>query len=118
MWSSDQSAVAVASARATVAANDVADRVHVARDDLLGLRADASASFIALNPPFHSGAAVTDQLAPRLFADAARVLRPGGTLWCVWNSALRYRPVLGRVVGPTEQIARDAKFTVTVSTRR
>ncbi len=118
VWSSDQSAVAVASARATVAANDVADRVHVAGDDLLGLRADASASFIALNPPFHSGAAVTDQLAPRLFADAARVLRPGGQLWCVWNSALRYRPVLERVVGPTEQIARDAKFTVTVSTRR
>lgn len=118
VWSSDQSAVAVASARATVAANDVADRVHVARDDLLGLRADASASFIALNPPFHSGAAVTDQLAPRLFADAARVLRPGGQLWCVWNSALRYRPVFERVVGPTEQIARDAKFTVTVSTRR
>lgn len=118
VYASDQSAAAVASARATAAANGVDDRVEVARDDLLQARADASASFIALNPPFHSGAAVTDRLAPRMFADAARVLRPGGELWCVWNSGLRYRSALERIVGPTRQAARDAKFTVTVSTRR
>jgi 16S rRNA (guanine1207-N2)-methyltransferase len=113
----DQSAAAVASARATATANGVADHVVVVRDDMLSSRADASASFIALNPPFHSGAAVTDDLAPRFFADAARVLQPGGELWCVWNSHLRYRPALERIVGPTRQIARNAKFTVTASTR-
>jgi len=118
VWSSDQSAAAVASARATAAANGVADRVTVVRDDGLSQRRDASASLITLNPPFHSGAAVTDQIAPRLFADAARVLRPGGELWCVWNSPLRYRAALEGIVGPTRQVARDATFTVTVSTRR
>lgn len=118
VYASDQSAAAVSSARATVAANGLADRVEVERDDLLSRRADASASLIALNPPFHSGAAVSDKLAPRLFADAARVLRPGGELWCVWNSALQYRPVLEKIVGRTRQVARDRKFTVTVSTRR
>lgn len=118
VYASDQSAAAVASARATAEANGVADRVEVVRDDLLQARAEASASFIALNPPFHSGAAVTDRLAPRMFADAARVLRSGGELWCVWNSGLRYRGELERIVGPTRQVARDAKFTVTVSTRR
>lgn len=118
VWSSDQSAAAVASARATAAANGVAERMTVTRDDALSLRPDGSGSFVALNPPFHSGAAVTDQIAPRLFADAARVLRPGGQLWSVWNSPLRYRPALERIVGPTRQVARDAKFTVTVSTRR
>jgi 16S rRNA (guanine1207-N2)-methyltransferase len=46
------------------------------------------------------------------------VLRPGGELWAVWNSALRYRPALERTIGPTRQIARNAKFTVTASTRR
>ncbi|WP_234988071.1 methyltransferase [Demequina sp. NBRC 110056] len=116
--SCDQSAVAVASARATMRANGVQDRVAVVRDDMLGTRPSASASFIALNPPFHSAAAVTDLIAPRMFDDAARVLRPGGQLWCVWNSALRYRPLLERAVGDTEQVARNAKFTVTVSTRR
>lgn len=116
--SSDHSAAAVASARATAAANGVEDRMSVVRDDALTQRPDASASFITLNPPFHSGAAVTDLLAPRLFADAARVLRPGGELWTVWNSPLQYRAALERIVGPTRQIARDPKFTVTVSTRR
>lgn len=118
VYASDPSAVAVASARATAAANGLADRVMVARADGLEQRADASASFIALNPPFHSGAALTAGIAERLFADAGRVLRPGGELWCVWNSPLRYRPALDRLVGPTRQVARDAKFTVTVSTRR
>jgi 16S rRNA (guanine1207-N2)-methyltransferase len=114
----DQSAVAVASARATAAANGVGDRVDVVRDDMLGAQADGSAAFIALNPPFHSGAAVHEGIAPRMFQEAARVLRPGGELWAVWNSGLRYRPALERLVGPTRQIARNAKFTVTASTRR
>lgn len=113
----DQSAAAVTSARATAEANALADRIDVVRDDMLRGRDDASASFIALNPPFHSGAAVTESIAPRMFAEAARVLRPGGELWTVWNSSLQYRPVLARLVGPTRQVARNAKFTVTVSTR-
>ncbi|WP_084101984.1 class I SAM-dependent methyltransferase [Demequina sp. NBRC 110051] len=118
VYACDQSSVAVASARETMLANGLEDRVTVARDDMLGARPDASASFIALNPPFHSAAAVTDLIAPRMFADVARVLRPGGELWCVWNSGLRYRSLLERAIGPTEQVARNAKFTVTVSTRR
>lgn len=113
----DQSAAAVASARATAAANG-ARRVEVVQDDGLGARPDGSADLVILNPPFHSGAAVTDAIAPRLFADAARVLRPGGELWCVWNSHLAYRPALERIVGPTRQIGRSSRFTVTASTRR
>lgn len=113
----DQSAAAVSSARATAAANGVADRVEVVRDDGLGAQPDASADLVLLNPPFHSGAAVTDAIAPRLFADAGRVLRPGGELWCVYNSHLGYRPILERVVGPTRQAGRNPRFTVTVSVR-
>ncbi|MBF4563185.1 methyltransferase [Microbacterium sp. VKM Ac-2870] len=118
VYASDQSAVATASTKATAAANGVAERVHVARADGLEERADASASFIALNPPFHSGAAVTTAVAEGLFIDAGRALRTGGELWCVWNSPLRYRPALERFIGPTRQASRDAKFTVTVSTKR
>lgn len=118
VYASDQSAAAAASTLATVEANGVADRVTVVRDDLLRSVADASATMVVLNPPFHSGAAVTDDLAPRFFADAARALRPGGQLWVVWNSGLRYRAALERIVGPTRQIARNAKFTVTASVRR
>ena len=118
VYACDQSSAAVASARATVLANGLQDRVTVEREDMLGGRASVSASTIALNPPFHSAGAVTDSIAPRMFEDVARVLRSGGTLWCVWNSGLRYRPLLERAIGPTEQVARNAKFTVTVSRRR
>jgi 16S rRNA (guanine1207-N2)-methyltransferase len=114
----DQSAAAVASAMATARANGVDERVEVVRDDMLGRQPDGSASFIALNPPFHSGSAVHEGIAPRMFAEAARALRPGGELWTVWNSSLRYRHALENAVGPTRQIARNAKFTVTSSTRR
>ena len=88
------------------------------RADGLELLADASERLVVLNPPFHSDAALHTGIAAHLFADAARVLAPGGELWCVWNSHLRYRPLLERTVGPTRQIARNAKFTVTASTRR
>ena len=113
----DDSASAVASARATAAANDVADRVTVIRDDAASSLAEGCTDLVVLNPPFHVGATVHSGVALRLFADAARVLRPGGELWTVWNSHLLYRPVLERFVGPTRQIARNAKFTVTVSTK-
>ncbi|UZN03163.1 class I SAM-dependent methyltransferase [Cellulomonas sp. S1-8] len=114
----DESAAAVASAAATVEANDVGDRVRVTRADGAGDLPDASVDLVLLNPPFHVGAAVAPAAARALFADAARVLRPGGELWAVWNSHLHYRPTLEQVVGPTRQAGRDPKFTVTVSTRR
>lgn len=115
----DRSAAAVASTRATAHANGVADRVRVVRDLGLSVQPSDSAALIVLNPPFHAGAAVPrGGVAEPLFADAGRVLAPGGELWAVWNSALQHRPALKRLVGPTRQVARNAKFTVTVSTAR
>ncbi|MDR5701947.1 class I SAM-dependent methyltransferase [Agromyces aerolatus] len=115
---SDQSAAAAASARQTAAANGLDDRIVVERADGLEFAAEASVDLVVLNPPFHAGAAVTTALAERLFAEAGRALEPGGRLVAVWNSHLRYRPALERLVGPTRQVARNPKFTVTVSTRR
>lgn len=115
---SDQSWAAVASAQATVEANGLAERITVTRDDALAAEAEGSADIVVLNPPFHIGATVHTGLAEKLFRAAARVLRPGGELRCVWNSPLGYRPALERLVGPTEQLARDARFTVTRSIRR
>jgi 16S rRNA (guanine1207-N2)-methyltransferase len=112
----DVSAIAVESARLTAAANGV--KAETRHDDGLSAEPAASADLVVLNPPFHAGAAVTTEIAHRLFADAARVLRPGGELRVVWNSHLGYRPVLERLVGPTRQLARGRKFTVTASRRR
>ncbi|MGY1690240.1 class I SAM-dependent methyltransferase [Geodermatophilus sp. SYSU D01105] len=114
---SDQSAAAVASATATAAANGVADRVRVTRDDAASTVLDGSVDLVVCNPPFHLGAAVVTGAADRLFAAAGRVLRPGGELWTVYNNRLPHRAALRRLVGPTRVVASDRRFTVTVSTR-
>lgn len=119
---SDQSAVACRSAQATIAtntsaANTLADRVTVVRDDGLASQPAASADLILFNPPFHSGAAVHSDTSIRLFEEAARVLKPGGELWVVANRHLKYEPVLSRLVGSTREVSRSPKFTVTVSTK-
>jgi len=123
---SDQSAAAVESARATMAANrldgsDPAVRptpVEVVQDDALSGFDDGCADLVLLNPPFHVGSTVHAGIALKLFAAAGRVLAPGGELWTVFNSHLSYRAALHRAVGPTNQVDRNAKFTVMVSTRR
>jgi len=111
----DQSASAVASARATMVANELSDRVTVVRDDGLIDQPDDSADLILLNPPFHVGATVHTGQALRMFEDAERVLRPGGSLWTVFNTHLGYRQALAGIVGPTELVTHNAKFTVTES---
>ncbi|MCU1406815.1 MAG: SAM-dependent methyltransferase [Glaciihabitans sp.] len=111
----DQSWAAVDSSTATAAANGVADRITVVRDNGLWAQADDSADLIVLNPPFHIEGTVHLGEALKLFEDAGRVLRDGGELWTVFNSHLGYRSTLSRVVGPTRQVARNAKFSVMVS---
>ncbi|HMH57655.1 MAG TPA: methyltransferase, partial [Galbitalea sp.] len=112
---SDISADAVASARATAEANDL--DVEVVRDRGLANQPDASIDLIVLNPPFHDGGAVSIDAALAMFDEARRVLRVGGQLWTVWNSHLGYTGALVRTVGPTTQISRNAKFTVTASSK-
>lgn len=111
----DQSAAAVASAAATAAANGVGERVTVLRDDAMSTLADGGVDLIVCNPPFHVGAAVHTGAALAMFRAAGRVLRPGGEMWTVYNSHLRYRSALRTAVGDTEQMGRNPKFTVTRS---
>jgi len=111
---SDVSAGAVASARATAEANGLT-KVTVTRDDAFGDQPDASLDLVVLNPPFHLGATVHTGAASKLFAAAARVLKQGGELVTVYNSHLGYRAELTRVVGPTDELSRNSKFTVTRS---
>ncbi|MBC7723664.1 MAG: methyltransferase [Burkholderiaceae bacterium] len=111
----DESAAAVASTIATAEANNLA--ITVLRDDALSTQPDGCADLVLLNPPFHVGSAVHPGVALKLFEEAARVLKPGGELWTVFNSHLSYRAALTRAVGATRQVGRNEKFTVTVSTR-
>lgn len=113
----DQSAAAIESAAATAEANGVAERVRTIRDDAVASFSGDSVDLVVCNPPFHIGASVHAGAALKLFEAAARVLRPGGELLTVYNSHLRYRTQLQNMVGPTEQLGRNPKFTVTRSIR-
>lgn len=114
----DRSAAAVRSARATIAANGLEGRVVVEHDDAAASRPDASADVVLLNPPFHLGASVHAGAALRLIDAAARLLRPGGELWTVYNSHLDYRRRLRTAVGRTSVEGQSGRFTVTRSVRR
>jgi 16S rRNA (guanine1207-N2)-methyltransferase len=115
---SDYSSAAVASAQATLDVNGLGGKVDVVRDDGLSSQPDASADVILFNPPFHLGAAVHSDTSVRLFAEAGRVLKPGGELWVVANSHLGYKPVLNDLVGETQEVRRTPKFTVTKSIKQ
>lgn len=113
----DQSSAAVAATRLTAAAAGAADRVAVHRADALEAVPDGWAELILLNPPFHTGAAVHAGVAHRLIRACRRALAPGGELRLVFNSHLRYRPLVEREIGSARQVARDRTFTVLSATR-
>ena len=115
---SDADADAVSSTRATLAANALErEEVEVSWDDALSRVADSSLDLVLLNPPFHDGTSVDATLVQGLLDTAARVLRPGGQLWFVHNSHLRYRTEVERRVGAVQQRARDRRFTVLSAVR-
>ena len=115
---SDADADAVDSTRATLAVNQLErEGVAVTWDDVLSRVNDASMDLVLLNPPFHDGTAVDATLVQGLLDAAARVLRPGGQLWFVHNSHLRYRTEVERRVGSVRQRSRDRRFTVLSATR-
>ena len=100
----DSDADAVLSARAS--------GVDATWDDAGSRFADASFDTIALNPPFHDGTAVDATLVQHLLDAAVRLLAPGGTLYLVHNSHLRYRDEVERRFATVEQVTRDNTFTV------
>lgn len=113
----DQSWGAVHATRATAERAGVADRVRVVRGDGVEHVPDGWADMILLNPPFHSGSIVTEEVAHRLIRDASRALVPGGTMLVVYNSHLGHRRVLEQHVGRVTQIARNRIFTLVTATQ-
>lgn len=88
------------------------DRVEVHRADATEAVPEGWAELILLNPPFHTGSTVHAGVAHRLIRACRRALAPGGELRLVFNSHLRYRPLVETEIGPARQLARDKTFTV------
>ncbi|MFE2048303.1 methyltransferase [Streptomyces sp. NPDC059459] len=114
----DESFQAVASARATYRASGASGKAEFRVGDGLEGVPDGSVDLVLNNPPFHSHQATTDATARRMFADARRVLRPGGELWVVGNRHLGYHVTLRRLFGGSRLVASDRKFVVLKAVRK
>ena len=73
---------------------------------------------IVVNPPFHSGHALSDATAWDMFVQSRRALRSGGELWVVGNRHLGYHTKLKRVFGNVAVVASTPAFVVLRSERR
>ena len=116
----DESYMAVESARLTLAANraDLLAQAEFVVDDCLSQQAADSADFIICNPPFHQQNAITDHIAWQMFADARRVLKKHGRLRIVANRHLAYSEKLARLFGGCIHVASNAKFTILEAIKR
>jgi len=109
----DESHQAVASARATFAANTEPGReAEFLVGDALAGTEPGSVDLVLNNPPFHSYQASSDVTAWRMFTGAREALRPGGELWVVGNRHLGYHVKLKRLFGGCQVVASDRKFVV------
>lgn len=114
----DESYQAVASARANAEALEPGgDRLSFKAADGLNDEAEGSRDLVVCNPPFHQGQVTGDLPAWAMFAQARRVLRPGGELLVVGNRHLGYHAKLKRLFATVELMAWDDKFVVLSATK-
>ncbi len=116
----DESAMAVASAKANIE-NNLPERVQdceFIQDDCLTDFAPNSADLVLCNPPFHQAQAITDHIAWQMFVQAKQVLRSGGELRIIGNRHLDYQEKLLRLFGNCKVIGNNKKFTVLSTTKR
>jgi len=109
----DESYQAVASARLNIALlDDQTDRFSFTVGDGLDQEPCSSRDLVICNPPFHQGQTMGDLPAWTMFAQAERVLRPGGELRIVGNRHLGYHAKLKRLFKQVDLVASDERFVV------
>lgn len=112
----DVSWAAAAATEKTAEANRVGVEAHWLAN--LNGWADESFDAIVTNPPFHRGTAKDSGDAEEIFETSARLLRPGGEFWCVYNSHLPWKAKLTQAIGPTKVVQQNTGYTVTRSESR
>ncbi|MDC0084439.1 class I SAM-dependent methyltransferase [Oceanospirillaceae bacterium] len=108
----DESYMSVASATINAKANGVAAQCAFIAGDCLTEIPSQSADLILCNPPFHQERVMGDQIAMRMFAQAAQVLTANGEFWVVGNRHLGYHVKLKRWFSRIEQVGAHPKFVV------
>lgn len=110
----DVSALAIASTKATLAANDLTGNVYPS-----DIYSDTSNNyqFIVSNPPFHSGLDTSYNATETLLAESPKHLTAGGELIIVANSFLKYPPIIERSLGNCATINKTSKFSIYHATK-
>ena len=110
---SDNDALALRSAAATLALNGVNGKV-VASHGFSSI--EGRFDLLVSNPPFHQGHVTRTDLSMRLLADAGNFLNPGGQLLLVVNRHLPYRRWLDDTFTDHRVLASDNRYQVLSTT--
>ena len=115
----DESAMAVASARANGARLFGSDQNAFVfhQGDGVADYSGTPADLVLCNPPFHLNHAMDEYAGRRLLQQCVRHLPPGGRLCLVANQHLDYLATLRRHFRRVEKLARDRRFIVWLAQR-
>lgn len=105
----DISALAIASSKATLAANQLEAKVFASN---VYSDCDNNYQFIISNPPFHSGLDTSYNATETLLEDAPAHLARNGQLCIVANSFLKYQPIIQTSFGLCNTLAKTNKFVI------
>lgn len=108
----DESAQAIASARASAKVNGLSDRLELIHHNGLTNLDLNNLPLVLCNPPFHQESSLTDVIAEQMIASAAQSLAETGELWLVGNRHLNYHLRLKRYFHQIETLSSHPKFVV------
>jgi len=112
----DVSDLAVEAATRTWNANDLGDRMTTQVADGFASTPTESVDIVITNPPFHQGHAQDYEMAERLLADTARVLRPGGVAYVVAQRHLNLHTRMQRWFTSVEVPSQHPSHVVLIAT--
>lgn len=112
---SDVSASAIASATATLKANQLTGKV-IASDAYANI--DEKFDWIVSNPPFHDGLNTSYSAVENMILKAPKYLKKGGRFRIVANAFLPYPDMLDKAFGGHVMLAKTGKFKVYEAIKR
>lgn len=108
VWMVDVDIRATRLAQRNVEINGIANGHVVLGDVAEDLPSNLRFDVVVSNPPTHDGREVLRQFVEQSY----RVLRPGGSLWCVINRILSTKDMIEGVFGNVEMRARQKGFII------